>query len=679
MTDVTSVSDLVSQVENKYRTLLDTFHEALLTFAPVDGAVGPVVDAVCTSVNLAAQRVLSRSAEGILGRRLGDVLFDVHVEGKLGTSIVAPDPGQTIRFETPALPSEAGDTEYEVSIYPFGPEVLVVLRDITQRLRSERALANSEARYRVLAENAMDLVVALDMHATIEWASPSAKRLLGFEPQDLVGKSGAVLIHPEDLAEFLVTADQARAGAPVSCRIRSMTALGDHRWVEATPRPAYNDSGNLVGGVIGFRDIHDEWRAHEALERQLDFDALTGLARRPIALGRIQDILDTRRSDGWALFCVGVDGMTALNQAYTYAMGDAVLRAVTDRLVSEAAAADRVARIAGDEFAILLRDVVTPTDAASAAERLLAAVRGPVTHGQVVVDVTACVGIAMSHVGADADELLRDSTAAMRQASAKGPDRWEFLDGNVGEQTRQALTVQHALKDALAESRIVPWLMPLARIVDREIVGFEALVRWEHEDSTVSPPSDFLPIAERAGLVMQIDEVMLDRVLDVLLGLPPNQHIALNVSAATLGSERLPDRVRDGLAQRGLDPRRLHLEVTETALLKVTDSVRSAMREIADLGVSWWVDDFGTGYSSIAHLRDLPIAGLKLDQSFTAGVTVEDSYATRLAKGLAGLAHGLGLLTIAEGIETIEQEQVLAAQGWSVGQGWLYGRPTRPS
>jgi diguanylate cyclase (GGDEF)-like protein/PAS domain S-box-containing protein len=544
-------------------------------------------------------------------------------------------------------------------------------------VRARQSLSESQTRYRLLAENSMDLVISLDMHAQVQWVSPSVTSLLGYDPAELVGASGGVLIHPDDLSLLLDTATEAREGKAAVCRIRLLTKAGDERWTEAVPRGLYDDSGELFGGVIGVRDIDVEIRTRHALDHEIDFDALTGLAKRAVAVDRIDEVLRTRHAPGWALLCLGVDDMTTINQAYGYTAGDAVLKEVAERLTAAAGANDRVARIAGDEFVLLLRDIVGSTDAASQADRILAAVRGPVAVASTTVEVTACLGIAMA-TGESAEDLLRDSAAAMRQAGRKGRDRWEFLDGNVGTQTRQALEVRKSLREALAKGRIQPWLMPIVSLVDGRVSGYEALVRWILEDGTIRNPVDFLDIAERSGLIIAVDRVVLSRSLDALSSLQPGQSIAVNVSAASLASEGLGDSVRGELARTGAEPARLHLEVTETALLEVTHAMRDTMTSLAGLGISWWVDDFGTGFSSISHLRDLPIAGLKLDQTFTDGVTLTDSHSTRLAKGLAGLANGLGLLTIAEGVETFEQAQVLAEQGWQCGQGWLYGRAAPP-
>jgi diguanylate cyclase (GGDEF)-like protein/PAS domain S-box-containing protein len=547
-------------------------------------------------------------------------------------------------------------------------------RDIDVEHRARQALQASEVRYRLLAQNAMDLVFSLDVSAIIQWVSPSVTALLEYEPAELIGQFGAVLLHPDDLPILLDAATEARAGRPASCRIRMRSKSGQDRWVEATPRAIFDDERVIVGGVIGVRDIHDEVLTAQALEHEVAFDGLTGLAKRTLALERIQEILDTRKSPGWALLCVGVNGLTAVNQAFTYAAGDDVLRTVAKRLVQAAGAADRVARITGDEFVVMLRDVITSTDAGNAAERLLAATRGPVGVVDERFNVTCSVGIAVAD-GHDAQALLRDATAAMRQASSKGGDRWELLGADVAAETRHALSVQAALREALAVGEIEAWYMPIADIHDARVHGFEALVRWVHPDGTVTGPAEFLEIAERSNLIIAIDRLMIAKASLELAALPPDQHIAVNVSAATLSSGILEAAVRDALATTGVNPTRLHIEVTETALLDVTETMTQTMGSLAAFGISWWVDDFGTGFSSISHLRDLPVTGLKLDRSFTAGITKHDDHVARLTQGLAGLANGLRLATVAEGVETQEQASILAGQGWQLGQGWLYGRP----
>lgn len=538
-----------------------------------------------------------------------------------------------------------------------------------ERLRAVDRLARSEARYRLLAENAMDLVAELSVDSTVDWISPSASAVLGYAPEEVHGRPASELFVAEDpvgLQRRLEQDDERTLRAQL--RRKDGSAL----WMELTLHRLLDEHGNLMGRVASARDIDQQVQAEAALEHELEFDSLTGLAKKRLSLSRIQDILDTRRIHDWALLCVGVDGMTAINQAYTHAAGDRVLREVAARIVQAAGTHDRVGRIAGDEFVVTLSDVVTVADAAEAAERILAAARGPIHFGDARVDVTVCVGIAMRTEG-DADALLRDATAAMRIASRQGRDRWGFLDENVAASSRRLLETQSRLHDALARGSVTPWFMGIHDLTTGDVVGYEALVRWHNEDGTVTTPDEFLRVAERSSLIVELDRLVLQQSLDVLERLDTSMHVAVNLSAATMGIVDIDEFVRAELDGRGVDPRRLHLEVTETELFDANETTLKQMRALAALGISWWVDDFGTGYSSISHLRDMPVAGVKLDRSFTESLSAGDARPASLTNGLAGLASGLGLRTIAEGVETAEQAALLRDQGWQLGQGFLFG------
>ncbi len=433
-------------------------------------------------------------------------------------------------------------------------------------------------------------------------------------------------------------------------------------------------AADLGFGLSRYEDVAALEVSEAARDHAVQFDWLTGLAKKPLSAQRIADVLATRRVPGWALLCVGVDGMTAINQAFTYQAGDAVLREVAARLVDSAGAHDRVGRIAGDEFVVILRDVITATDAAEAAQRLIEDIHGSVQFEDEIIDVSACVGIAMFEQQ-DADGLIRDATVAMRAASRRGFGTYAFVDENTAISSRIALDTQMQLREAVTRGEITSWYMPVMRLEDGKPCGYEALVRWIKEDGSLVMPDQFLAIAERSHLIIDIDRLVLSQAVDALLCIDPSLHIAVNVSAPTLQAGQLTATVLAEIARSGIDPRRLHLEVTETALLNVSESVKQVMRDLAHIGITWWLDDFGTGYSSISHLRDLPIHGVKLDQTFTAGLVAGDSHAARLTRGLAGLADGLNLRTVAEGVETAEQAALLRGQGWEMAQGWHFGKP----
>ena len=666
--DLIAARDAFRDGEVKYRLLAENASDIVTLITP---------DGVLEWISPSVRQILSWDPDDLVGSRPWGLVHPDDLDAAAHSFAEASLPD---RPPPPiALRLRAKDGSY-VWLSAIGHRsdkgrFVVSYRRVEDQVRAQRAHTESEERYRLLAENAQDMVFSLDVKAVIQWVSPSSVALLGYEPNELVGQFGGILIKPDDLPTLLETATEAREGHPSTCRIRLVAKDGTDRWVQATPRALRDDAGALIGGVIGVRDIHDEILARDALQHEVDFDDLTGLAKRPLALARIQEVLDTRNTAGWALLCVGVNGMTAANQAYTYAAGDAILRSVAAQLVEATGQEDRVARIAGDEFAVVLRDVITATDAVNAAERILAAIRGSVSVGEARVDVTACLGVAFWD-GQSADALMRDATAAMRQAAAKGTNRWEFLDGDAGAHARETLVIQTSLAEDLPRGRVRPWLMPIARLDDGKVVGYEALARWERSDGVVWDAASFIGIAEHTGLIMRIDHAMLRGTLDLIPRLAADRHVAVNVSAATLASDDFAAFVMAELARVGVDPARLHLEVTETSLLLVSDRIRVAMEELAAQGITWWVDDFGTGFSSISHLRDLPISGVKLDMSFTRALSQANTHATKLARGLAGLAAGLDLATIAEGVETIDQVRVLSGQGWQLGQGGLFGLAT---
>lgn len=660
--------------ESRFRDALEAFQEPFITFKPVTDEAGTPIDVIYTYLNSAAARVLQMRPEEVIGSRLTELFPAVVERGILAAYLECLNSGRPRRIEVLEFDDGGVAGSFELSAYPFGGEIIVMARDVTEARAAQRQVAESERRYRLLAENSMDLVFSLDMHAVIDWVSPAARTLLAYEPEELTGKFGGILIHPDDLPTLLDAAAAARAGGTPTCRIRMLRKGGAARWVEATPRPLRNESGVLVGGVIGVRDIEGEVLARAAFEHEVAFDSLTGLAKRDLALERMAEILQSRTAPGWALLCVGIDGMTEINQGYTYAGGDAVLAAVAGRLVKAAGALDRVARIAGDEFVVLMRDIVTATDAGEAAQRILDAVRGPTRINDGWVDVTASIGIAMAG-SAGPEELLRDATSAMREASRSGTDHWQFLDVDIESRVRSTLDTQVALRSAVQAGDVQPWLMPIVTLNDGAVVGYEALARWKRADGRVVGPDEFIKAAERSALIRDLDRSMLRQAVDLLARMPGQEYVTVNVAASTLATSSLAGWVAEELARTRVDAARLHLEVTETSLFRVTESVLDTMNQVAELGVTWWVDDFGTGYSSVSHLRDLPISGLKLDRSFTSAIADPESSAARIAHGLVGLAIGLGLTTVAEGVETEAQEQVLRGQGWSLGQGWLYGSP----
>jgi diguanylate cyclase (GGDEF)-like protein len=527
--------------------------------------------------------------------------------------------------------------------------------------------------------------VAVTPEPRLIFASQSTAELVGHSPEALYASADlvrSVLVDADTLCAVLAAALPDTSDVPVTLR----TADGRETATLHRVRCVTYEDGEVVaygavsrvgarpeeaepGPVVPPAEPDEPTTTRDAFA----LDALTGLPGRNETLDLIQAALDG--PDGVALLCASVDNLSQVNEYHGHEAGDAVLAAVAERLRACLDASALIGRGTGGEFVVLLRGVSGADRAGEYAAAVVSGVRGPIRISDDEVQVTVTVGVALAS-GGDARELMRDATTAMRQAAAKGGDRWEFLDPERALATRHRVAVQASLRQALADDRIRPWFQPVVNLATETLAGYEALVRWEKEDGTVLEPAQFFDVAERSYLITTLDRIVLSRSLEALGRVDAHLLLATNVSGPTLAEGTFFDFVVEELARTGIAPDRLNLEVTETSLVEATDEVRAGMARLADLGVTWWVDDFGTGYSSISHLRDLPVGGLKLDRSFTMGVASGDQRSIRVAQGLAGLARGLAMRMVVEGVQGERDAAILLGQGWTLAQGFVFGRPS---
>ena len=552
--------------------------------------------------------------------------------------------------------------------------LVVGLRDIDAQVAAERELADREERYRLLSENASDVVLQIGSDGRIRWASESISSVLGWPGHDVLGRVATELVHPDDRPDAIAGLLEAETGAGLNGRMRILREDGTHQWMAVTVHRVQTADANFR--IIALRDIQEAVHAQVELEHAIGHDPLTGLATRSATITRLQHLLERLPSDdaSVAVLCVGVDGLKTVNEALTHEAGDHLVAVLATRIAACVDHDDLVGRGTGDEFLVLVPDLADRADASIVAEHVRLAAQGLVLIGAHRLEPTVSIGVASGTRSADAEDLLRDASLAMRQAKANGRNRAEFVDPQLANEAQRRLLVDGAVRDALRDGELVPWFQPIVRLADSGLVGYEALVRWVRPDGSIVEPAAFLPVAERSSLITEIDLAILERAVATLAAADDPLFVAVNVSAATLAEPDYADRVLELLTAAGLEPSRLHLEITETAVLRITAAVRASMDRLDAVGVRWYMDDFGTGYSSITHLRDLPISGMKLDRSFTQGIGDAEGTAEQLARALGGLAHGLGLDTVAEGVETEDEAAVLASHGWVHGQGWFYGR-----
>lgn len=402
-------------------------------------------------------------------------------------------------------------------------------------------------------------------------------------------------------------------------------------------------------------------------------DALTGLGGRAAYEQRLIERLASP-SMGVAVLRIDIDDLERVNEALSHAAGDEVIKALSHRFAMELGDIRDVARVSGAAFVATYAPCADADAAITLANRLRRAAAEPVVAADHVLQTTVSVGIAIAQQGDDVDHVLRSAALAVRRARDGGGDRVELAEPDLAHRATQRLELEEAMRRALVHREFRAWYQPIVHFGTGATAGYEALIRWIADDGRQIFPGEFIPVAEASGLVPELDIIVLAQSLGLLAVLPNEQFLSVNVSPVSLTRPDFVRRASELLEFSRVDLRRLHLEVTETALPSDLDTVRSAMLHLSMGGAQWYFDDFGTGYSSMSNLGELPVDGLKLDMSFTRGIHSGDETSIRLAHGLLGLARGLDLATVAEGVETDEVAAVLHAQGWEHGQGWLYGK-----
>jgi diguanylate cyclase (GGDEF)-like protein/PAS domain S-box-containing protein len=676
--ELMTTQEALRQHEVLRQAAFDNLLDPLLVMAPVFED-DRIVDFSYVEVNEAACRYNQMTYEQMIGSRLLDIQPGNRETGNFDELLHVFETGEPLIRDSYAYDQELFGGQrryYDLRVARAGEVLIYTWRDSTGRVEAEQALAEREDLYRLVTEDVADAVVRFDADGVVTWASPSFERLVGVPPDQAIGKSGLQLLARSEVARAEELLRRRVAGEDTGDALVEMTHVdGSVRWVSSHSRPFVRHDGSTDGFVAVLRDVSALVLAERRRDHEVGHDALTGLANRGLAVARIDRVLadqvHPRRFT--ALLCIGVDRLTTVNQALSYASGDFVLSEVASRITQAVGDPDRVARVAGDEFAVLLADLASPAEAATLAERLCDAARGTIEVGGHVVEPTVSIGVVIAERDSSSEELLRKASLGVRQAKEAGRNRWQFVDPNLAAAAQQQLAIEARLRDALRDGLIDPWFQPVVTLSDRRVCGFEALARWTAPEGNTEPAA-FLPVAQSTGLIADVDLTILRQSVD-LLAVVDIDHMAVNVSPPSLATGRYVDEFHRILAASGVDATRLRLEVTETALLGLTPSIARGMQAIAATGAAWYVDDFGTGFSSISHLRDLPVRGLKLDRSFTAGIRTGDGTCIKLAQGLVGLARGLGLDTVAEGVETEFEAGALLGQGWNLGQGWLFGRP----
>jgi diguanylate cyclase (GGDEF)-like protein len=407
-------------------------------------------------------------------------------------------------------------------------------------------------------------------------------------------------------------------------------------------------------------------------------DDLTGLANRVLFREQIEmaSARSRRTGERFAVLVIDLDRFKDVNDTLGHPAGDALLKIVAQRLCMAVREGDTVARLGGDEFAIVQSLTRGRKDSQHLCRRILKAIKEPREISGTTVEIGTSIGIAVApEDGIDAEDLLKKSDIALYCAKAEGRGDWRFFEAAMGAQARTRNALEYDLRRALHNHEFEVHYQPMIDLGSNEVCGVEALLRWHHPKKGLIAPSEFIPVAEEAGLILEIGEWVARKACSDAIGWPANIKVAVNLSPVQFKDRKLVEIIKDILTTSGLAPNRLELEITETVILHDNQTNLTALQELRDLGVGIALDDFGTGFSSLSHLRAFPFTKIKIDKSFVQDLCSDKPESAAIVRAVADLGRSLGVPTIAEGVETRAQLDQVRAAGCNEAQGYLFSRP----
>jgi diguanylate cyclase (GGDEF)-like protein/PAS domain S-box-containing protein len=569
-----------------------------------------------------------------------------------------------------------------------GSAVLAVLARLAELVRENdrlgRAAATGEEHFRALAESINDVVIICGLDGIVQYVSAGARRSYHYAAEDLLGRPVYDVVHPEDLPRVVDTvtafldADCETDVARLACRVRAT----DGTWLPTESTISrYGRAGDGTDQLlVTTRDFSEQ----VALERQvahLTFhDGLTGLPNRAYLEEHARQKV-TRRQGPVAVIFVDLDGFTAVNDSIGHAGGDQVLAQAARRLRAGVLADDTVARWGGDEFAVLMESATEVQTGVDLGERLLRALAGePYRVADRGIVLTASVGIAFAEDGVGGLELIRNADIALSRAKELGGGRVEVFAAKMHADVMRRLELGSDLQRALTERQFAVEFQPVVELATSRVTGVEALVRWWRDGVSI-PPEEFIGTAEESGLMVPLGNwVLREACSQVARWREADWDIGLSVNLRPreIAAAHFVDSVADALADSGLPPGALTLEVEEEVLVDGAEELIARLSALRDLGVRLAIDDFGTGYASLAFLRQLQVDVIKIDPSFVSGLG-RDETLTLLTRTIARVGRDLGLTVVAEGVERPEQLELLREMGCPRVQGYLVSRPMAPS
>jgi len=561
------------------------------------------------------------------------------------------------------------------------------LRIIIERAAIAEALYDHQERAQVTLDSIGDAVISTDVRSCVTYLNAVAEGLTGWSRGEAEGRPidevfrivDATSGEPAPNPMALVMRENRIAGLTPNCVL--IRRDGVEATIEDSIAPIHNRRGQVSGAVMVFRDVSSARGLSLRMSYLAQHDCLTELPNRILLTDRLIQAIAVAQRNGkeLAVLFLDVDRFKHINDSLGHDIGDHLLQAIAQRLLACVRSTDTVSRQGGDEFVILLSEVSHAQDAAVSADKILEALRAPYVIDQREMHITASIGIVTyPDDGTDVGTLVKHADVAMYHAKESGRDNYQFFTAEMNLRASERQSLENDLRHAIERREFVLHYQTKVNLETGAIIGVEALIRWHHPQHGLVPPVQFIPVAEDCGVIVAIGRWVLREGCRQArawqdAGLPPVR-ISINVSPVELRAKDFVDSVRTILAETGLEPSCLELELTETFLMQDSTSTSIVLQAIREMGVHLALDDFGTGYSSLSYLKRFPIDTVKIDQSFVRDV-IADAGDASIVGAVIGMGKRLHMQVVAEGIETPEQLKFLREQNCPEGQGYYFSRP----
>jgi diguanylate cyclase (GGDEF)-like protein/PAS domain S-box-containing protein len=560
-----------------------------------------------------------------------------------------------------------------------------VFRDISDRKQSEALLHRRQQEFEALVENAPDIIARFNAQMQYLYVNPAIETLTGIPALNFIGKTNAELDIPEDVSylweQKLRQVFQSKQENQFEFKFPTAS---EAKYYHTRLVPELASNGAIESVLCIARDITALKLAEAQLIYDASHDALTGLPNRALFIERLERALlhAKRRSDYlFSVLFLDLDRFKVINDSLGHGIGDRLLIAFARRLETCLRSGDTVARLGGDEFTILLDNLADASHVSLVANRIKTALASPFNIDGHEIFISTSIGIAFNATDkAKAEELLRNADIAMYRAKKRGRARHEIFDTEMYAQATKLLQLETDLRRAIARQELLVHYQPIVSLSSNKIIGFEALVRWQHPQNGLVPPAQFIPVAEETGLIVEIGYWVLReacrqmRVWQTQFPTAPLLTISVNLSSKQFSQPDLSEQIARILQETGLEASSLKLEITESVLMENTQSATDMLLKLKEMNIHIHIDDFGTGYSSLSYLHRFPSNAVKIDRSFVSRIGAKGEN-LEIVRAIVALARSLNMDAIAEGVETIEQLNYLKALKCKYAQGFYCSRP----